>query len=131
MQADRVRRGRRTIGSSGDSRRMAEMQIVAVHVSLHLQHPNAVVELRRDRVILICRHCLGDAVVSCQHLGKVEVRTKVRTVALGHAVRVVRADDRDVRVQAVAELGMAVASALGGNRGDSDRAQNKVKWSVF
>jgi hypothetical protein len=128
-EADRVRQAQRTdrvLGRIADSRRMAEMQVVAVYVSLHLQHPDTIVELRRDRVILIRRHCHVEA-VSSQRLGIVESRTKVRTVALGHAVRVVRADDRDVRVRAVAELGMSVTSALGGNRGDSDRAQKEVK----
>lgn len=36
------------------SRGVAEVQLVAVHVPLDLEHADAVVELRRDRVVLIC-----------------------------------------------------------------------------
>lgn len=51
-------------GQKQHVRSVAQMQLVVVHVTLDLQHPDSVVELRRDRVILVRSHCTYGGLVS-------------------------------------------------------------------
>lgn len=44
-------------GARGDAQRVAQVKLVAVHVALHLQQSDAVIELRLDRVVLVGGDC--------------------------------------------------------------------------
>lgn len=86
------------------------MQLVVVHMSLHLQHPNSIVELRLNRIILVRRDCFEAK--SARHSPL--KRGARRTATMLYGIAVVRAYNRDLRVFARAVFGVAVAGCLGG-----------------
>lgn len=112
--------------------RMAEVQFIAVHVTLNLQQPDPIVELSLDSVVLVCRDCrIAQAWISGLAREGGMLGAKLTTSARD-SVRVVRANDRHVRVLAITELGVAIAGSLREYRRDEPaRDETNNQYEAF